>query len=85
MTGGVICGESGRVAIQTKLGWVLSDPAHDLEPSSHTAINLTSTHVLKCQVTKRPDPDVLESKLEQFWKLKSLGIVPNESSVYDEI
>jgi len=53
--GGVICGEAGLAAIHIELGWVLSCPAHDLEPSSHPAINLTNTRVLKCQVTKRPD------------------------------
>ena len=76
-------GESGPTAIHTKLGWVLSGPVHYQVPSSNTTINLTSTHVLKCQVTNHPDPDLLDSKLERFWRLESLGIVPNESSVYD--
>ena len=40
--------------------------------------------MLKCQVSNHPDPDLLESKLERFWRLESLGIVPNESSVYDD-
>ena len=75
VTGEVIRGESAGA---------LSGPAHDRKPSSNTAINLTSIHLLKCQVTERPDPDILESKLEKFWRLESLGIVPNESSVYDE-
>jgi len=51
VTGGVIRGESGPTAIHTKLGWVLSGPVHYQVPSSSTTINLTSTHVLKCQVT----------------------------------
>ena len=40
--------------------------------------------MLKCQVSNHPDPDLLESKLKSFWMLESLGIVPNESSVYDD-
>ena len=70
VTGRLIRGDSGPTAILTKLGWVLSGPVHYKAPSS--------THVLKCQVSNHPDPDLLDSKLE------SLGIVPNESSVYDD-
>ena len=83
VTGRPIRGDSGPTAIHTKLGWVLSGPVHYQAPSS-TTVNLTSTHLLKCQVSNHPDPDLLESKLERFWRLESLGIVPNESSVYDD-
>ena len=83
VTGRFIRGDSGPTAIHTKLGWVLSEPVHYQAPAS-TPVNLTSTHVLKCQVSNHPDPDLLESKLKSFWMLESLGIVPNESSVYDD-
>ena len=83
VTGGLIRGDSGPTAMHTKLGWVLSGPVNYQVPSSSATVNLTSTHVLKCQVSNHPDPDLLESKLERFWRLESLGIVPNESSVYD--
>ena len=82
-TGRLIRGDSGPSAIHTKLGRVLSGPVHYQVPSS-TTVNLTSTHVLKCQVSNHPDPDLLESKLERFWRLESLGLIPNESSVYDD-
>ena len=83
VTGRLIQGDSGPTAIHTKVGWVLSVPVHYQAPSS-TTVNLTSTHLLKCQVSNHPDPDLLESKLERFWRLESLSIVPNESSVYDD-
>lgn len=83
VTGRLIRGDSGPTTIYTKLGWVLSRPVHYQAPSS-TTVNLTSTHVLKCQVSNHSDPDLLESKLERFWRLESLCIVPNESSVYDD-
>ena len=83
VTGRLIQGDSGPTAIHTRLGWVLSGPVHYQAPSS-TTVNLTSTHVLKCQASTHPDPDLLESKLERVWRLESLGIVPNESSVYDD-
>ena len=84
VTGIVIQGNSGPTAMHTKLGWVLSGPVCCQVPSASTNINLTSTHVLKCQVSDLPDPDLMESKLEKFWRLESLGIVSNESSVYDD-
>lgn len=40
--------------------------------------------MLKCEVCDHPDPNLSDSELERFWRLESLGIVPNESSVYDE-
>ena len=70
-TGRLIRGDSGPSAIHTKLGRVLSGPVHYQVPSS-TTVNLTSTHVLKCQVSNHPDPDLLESKLERFWRLESI-------------
>ena len=83
VTGRLIRGDSGPSAIHTKLSWVLSGPVHYQAPSS-TTVNLTGTHLLKCQVSNHPDPDLLESKLERFWRLESLGIIPNERSVYDD-
>ena len=80
VTGRAAQGESGPTAVHTKLGWVLSGPVHCQIPSSSTAINLTSTYVLKCHVTDRPDTDKLDSELERFWRLESLEIVPNKSS-----
>ena len=83
VTGRLIRGDSGPTVIRTKLDWVLFGPVHYQAPSS-TTVNLTSTHVLKCQVSNHSDPHLLESKLERFWRLESLGIVSNESSVYDD-
>lgn len=86
VTGRVVQGESGQTAsrIHTKLGWILSGPVYRPVPSSSTTIKLTITHVLKCDVFDHPDPHLLDSELERFWRLQSLGIVPNESSVFDE-
>ena len=77
VTGRVVQGESGPTAIHTKLAWVLSGPVHCQVPVplSSTAINLTSLHVLKCQVMDPPDSDKLDSELKKFWRMESLGIV----------
>ena len=70
VTGRVVQGESGPTTIHTKLAWVLSGPVHCQVPSSATAINLTSSHVLKCQVMDPPDSDMLDI-LKSFggWKV----------------
>jgi hypothetical protein len=41
--------------------------------------NLVTTHVLRVDV----EPDALNDQLRAFWELESLGIQPNEKSVYD--
>lgn len=86
VTGGVIRGESGPTAIHTKLGWVLSGPVNEVASKSHSSANITTTHVLKCQVSAQPtasNTETLDKTLQQFWEIESLGIKPNESSVYD--
>lgn len=83
VTGRVRRGTSGPVAIHTKLGWVLSGPITGPN-QGRTSVNLVaSTHVLR--VDREPSPShQLEAQLNQFWDLESIGILSNESSVYDE-
>ena len=78
VTGRVIRGDSGPVAIETKAGWVLSGPTNRQE----VAVNLTftSSHVLRVDVTSEP---TLDDCLRQFWDLESLGVLPDEPSVYE--
>lgn len=85
VTYGLIRGDSAPTAMHSKLGWVLSGLVNYQVLLSSATVNLTITHVLTCQVSNHPDPDLLESKLQRFWRLKSLGIVPIEGSVYDHL
>ena len=66
--------------MHTKVGWVLSGPMRGLQ----TAVNLTltSTHTLKVDTCKM-EPS-LDDRLKQFWELESLGVMNNESSVYEK-
>ena len=80
VTGRVIRGKSGPIAIHTKVGWVLSGPINNHE----VTVNLTliSTYALKIDTcTLEPN---LDDRLKQFWELESLGITKNEASVYDK-
>ena len=88
MTGGVARGESGPATIHTKLGRVLSGPAKEMPVQSNSSANVVTTHVLKCEVAVNPGKhsvEILDKTLQQFWELESLGIKPNESSVYDTL
>ena len=48
--------------------------------SNQCSMNLVTTHTLR--VDTQPDP--LTDQLRAFWELESLGIKPNEKSVYDD-
>ena len=68
------------MAIHTKVGWILSGPTDRQETS--TTLMLTATHALK--IDTHPVEQNLDNQLKQFWELESLGIMKNESSVYDK-
>ena len=67
VTGEVIRGNHGPVAINTKLGWILSVPA---ELSQSMSVSFTISHVLRIDGLT----EGLEEKLQSFWELESLGI-----------
>ena len=83
-TGRVIRGEQGPVAMETKLGYVLSGPASDESTVTSTAVNITSTHILAAEAVPLPPEENLREQLRQFWKLESIGVLPDESSVQDK-
>ena len=81
VTGQVIRGDSGPMAIHTKVGWILSGPANHLE----VLVNLVvvSTHILKIDVCPSMEP-ALDNCLKRFWDLETLSIVKEETSVYEK-
>ena len=80
VTGRIIRGRSGPIAIHTKVGWVLSGPTNHQEVTVN--LTLTSTHALKIDTC--PLEPNLEDHLKRFWELESLGIAKDEASVYDK-
>ena len=79
VTGEICCGDSGPIAIHTKLGWVLSGP---IALSDQSSVNLI-THVLKADVLQ-PIMEPLNDTLRSFWELESLGIRGPEKTVHNE-
>ena len=82
VTGEVCRGNGGPIAIQTKLGWVLSGPLSVSGPG-HSSVNLITTHVLKADALQ-PELNPLDDTLRSFWELESLGIHGPERTVHDE-
>ena len=78
VTGETIRGQCGPVAINTKLGWVLSGPAETDGRDKLTA-SLT-THTLQVNTVGNEET---EAVLRSFWELESLGIQESSDSVYD--
>ena len=81
-TGGIIRGDpSGPVALETKLGWVLSGPAAVPALTESCTVNLSATHVLKIESA---DISHVQDDLQKFWDLETLGIRDIETSVHDK-
>ncbi len=82
LTTGETCrGESGPVAIRTKLGWVLSGPVPATE-SQQSSTNFLTTHMLRVDASPQ-SIETLEEVLHTFWNLESWGIWESEDSVLD--
>ena len=81
VTGEIIHERNGLTAIHTRLEWVLSGPVYGMSQST-TSANLVMTHALSVDVYQPQES--LEHRLKQFWDLESMGIQPQECSVYDK-
>ena len=73
--------ENGPTAIHTKVGWVLSGPAD--QPEVTMNLTFVATHVLKIETCPSVE-DNLDDHLRQFWELESLGVIADETSVYEK-
>ena len=84
VTGQTLREADGPVAVNTKLGWVLSGPVHGLLCTA-TPVNLVTTHTLLVDVYTVDDSlQELDRTLKKFWDLESLGVKQNEPSVYQD-
>ena len=81
VTGEVIRGLGGPVAIKTTLGWVLSGPA-GMTGQRRSTVSLVTTHTLRVEGVTNKE---LDTTLRLFWELESLGIQsPNNDPVSDQ-
>ena len=81
LTGRIRRGEEGPVAIETKVGWVLSGPL----PNHRKKFSSSGLMTYTLQVdTYPPKGQTLDNKLQSFWELESFGIPPSDRTMYDE-
>ena len=89
-TGRIRPGESRPVVIETKLEWVLSGHVCHHTAFPAPSVNLISfIHVLKLQTRTMHESvnfehNQLKQELARFCQLNSIGILPDESSVYEQ-
>ena len=82
VTGETRRGEDGPVAVNTKLGWVLSGML-SIEGECPTSHNFLIMHVLRVDAT--PSTQVpLDEILHSFWKLESMGVDSEIDSALEE-
>ena len=82
ITGRVQRGTDGPVAIDTKLGWVLSGPI-SVSCQTHTSLSLVS-HALTVD-SQLLEAQTLNETMRSFWELESFGIPTADRSLYDEL
>lgn len=75
--------EAGLVAMETKVGWVLSGPI-TVDPSHKTFSTSHLTHSMKI-AAQSASTDNLETLVENFWDLESFGISETEKSPWEEL
>ena len=80
MTGEMVRGRDGPVAVNTTLGWVLSGPAETTGQRKST-VSLVTTHTLRADGITTQE---LDNTLQSFWELESLGIQEPSNSVSDQ-
>ncbi|XP_064394514.1 uncharacterized protein LOC135341786 [Halichondria panicea] len=80
VTGALQRGTNGPVAIETRLGWVLSGPISTPSMDSHGLI----THSLHI-TCEGFEEKMLNDTMRSFWELESFGIPNTDRSLYDKL
>ena len=91
LNGDTIRGQSGPIALHTKLGYVLSGPVENVPRRLNDSyVNLATTHVLRSNATEVMFNEIpeeisktLDYKTKQFFDLETIGIKPEEASVHE--
>ena len=82
VTGDVVRADNGPTAIGTRFGYVLSGPSGRSTTSAVSSVNAVVANT-QSSFSVEDEQLALQYLLQQFWRLESLGIVPNEPSVHE--
>ena len=77
VTGEILRGSGGPIAVNTRLRWVLSGP---VELAGLMTVNIVSAHTLRIDSTEED----IDATLKAFWELESLGIKNEIDPVQDQ-
>ena len=77
VTGEVVGGPDGPVALNTRLGWVLSGP---IQMSDVSSVNFASSHTLRIDSST----EVLDKRRQLLWELESFGVRAEEDPVQEQ-
>ncbi|XP_068690987.1 uncharacterized protein [Montipora foliosa] len=80
VSGDSIKGDQGLTAVNSKFGWLLSGPMSDQSSSSVVSSNLIISGG-DSSMLEEQDDELVES-LENFWESESVGIIPEDKSLY---
>ena len=80
VSGRVRRGSTGPIALDTKVGWILSGPAEG--QNSEETITVHPTHTLR--IDTLTESDQLEQGLKRFWDLESMGVQREDESVHSK-
>ena len=81
ITGDIIRGKSGPVALSSHFGWLLSGPANPM-PSEHTISTLIIDGCIDAELLEHTDQ--LSQALCRFWDTEAIGVVDQCNSGHDD-
>ena len=79
-SGTVLRGDGcGPVALESKVGWILSGSLQGNNVEKRYNVNLVGTPTHVVLIETKGNVDLIENKLSRFWDLETLGIRDNET------
>ena len=84
VTGEMKKGESGPIAVSSKLGWLLSGPLHDSAIHTEVQSNLIISGKSESNYVTPDEEENLVNTLKGFWETESIGIYTPEDTVESE-
>ena len=83
ISGQIVRGSSGPIALRSKLGWMLSGAVDRPELTTNLSTNVNSSLILDCSqpVSERKENNrEISDALGEFWKYENFGLIASGST-----
>ena len=81
VSGDIVKGTEGPIAVKSKFGWLLSGPVNT--PANDKEVNNTISNLcIEEPAPLQTENDILVHELKRFWETESLGIHENENKAH---